>query len=432
MTFSQGRVLGNKIPGYVRQFLAVPFSASTDGANKWLPPQPRAPWDYVLDCSNWGAGCTQPHHNPDVPKNQSLDCLNVNIFGEFLGVRTRLRAPQKLASTNPTPKTQKRRSNPYLQQRPTRCRRTCARAPRRQEPPRRTRQRATPPPPPHVNPLSQSSGSAVPVLVFFNGGAFMEGSNQGPFGMYNGSRLAQQGVVVVSANYRVGAFGYLATGRGGVAGNFGLMDQVAALQWVQANIAAVGGDPSQVTIFGESAGAMSIGLLLTTDHAKGLFKRAIMESNVAGMNYRNLTEAALIADVFCGQLNCSNCDVACLRDAPVQGVMDAWNSATGNVPVWVLANVKHILDGFLDTGPTRDGAYVPLEPMAAVEAGTWWGKDVDLMLGTNTNECVVAAHSPPPHTHTPRASSPRLRIAPSPHSHNPSFSQGRNVCVRRR
>lgn len=63
VTFQQGRVLGSKIPGYVRQFLGVPFSASTDGANKWLPPQPRAPWDYVLDCSNWGAGCTQPHHN---------------------------------------------------------------------------------------------------------------------------------------------------------------------------------------------------------------------------------------------------------------------------------------------------------------------------------------------------------------------------------
>lgn len=120
--------------------------------------------------------------------------------------------------------------------------------------------------------------------------------------------------MVVSANYRVGAFGYLATGRDGINGNFGLMDQVAALQWVQANIGAVGGDPSQVTIFGESAGAMSIGLLLTTDHAKGLFHRVIMESNVAGMNYRNLTEAGLIADVMCGQLNCSTATPrACAR-----------------------------------------------------------------------------------------------------------------------
>ena len=215
----------------------------------------------------------------------------------------------------------------------------------------------------------------------------MEGSNQGPFGMYNGSTLAfGQQVVVVSANYRVGAHGYLATARDGVNGNFGLMDQVAALQWVQANIAAVGGDPASVTIFGESAGAMSIGLLLTTEHAKGLFHRAVMESNVAGMNYRNISEAALIADDFCALLNCSDCAVACLRAAPVESVMSAWNSATGNVPVWVLANIKHILDGFLDTGPTRDGVYVPFEPMAAVEAGTWWGKDVDILLGTNTNE----------------------------------------------
>lgn len=315
VTFSQGQVLGTRLPGDVRQFLGVPFAASTDGDNKWLPPQPRAPWDFVLDCRDWGAGCTQAHHNPDVPRNQSLDCLNVNVFAPTL-----------------------------------------------------------------------PAGARVPVMVFFNGGAFMEGSNQGPFGMYNGSKISQNGVVVVSANYRVGAFGYLATGREGINGNFGLMDQVAALQWVQQNIAAVGGDPTQVTVFGESAGAMSIGLLLTTEHAKGLFHRAIMESNVAGMNYRNLTEAALIADAFCSQLNCSACSAACLRAAPVQSVMDSWNSATGNVPVWVLANIKHILDGFLDTGPTRDGVYVPFEPMAAVEAGTWWGKDVDIILGTNSNE----------------------------------------------
>lgn len=180
VAFAQGRVLGSRTP-HVRQFLGLPFAASTDGANKWQPPQPRAPWDFVLDCSAWGAGCTQPHHNPDVPVNQSLDCLNVNIFAPVL--------------------------------------------------------------PP---------GALAPVLVFFNGGAFMEGSNQGPFGMYNGSTLAfEQQVVVVSANYRVGAFGYLATGREGVNGNFGLMDQVAALQWVQANIAAVGGNASSVTIFGE-------------------------------------------------------------------------------------------------------------------------------------------------------------------------------------
>lgn len=232
-----------------------------------------------------------------------------------------------------------------------------------------------------------AEGELAPVMVFFNGGAFMEGSNQGPFKMYNGSQLAaSQRVVVVSANYRVGAFGYLATGRDGLNGNWGMMDQVAALRWVQDNIVFLGGNASSVTVFGESAGAMSIGLLLTTDHAKGLFHRAIMESNVAGMNYRNLSAASLIADDFCALLNCSACAPACLRAAPPQGVMDAWNSATGNDAVWVLANIKNILDGFLDTGPTRDGVYVPLEPMAAVEAGTHWSRGMPLLLGTNTNE----------------------------------------------
>jgi len=230
-------------------------------------------------------------------------------------------------------------------------------------------------------------GMQAPVMVFFNGGAFLEGSNQGPFDMYSGASLVlSQGLVLVSANYRLGAFGNLATGREGVAGNFGLMDQVAALQWVQANIAAVGGNASEVTVFGESAGAMSIGLLLATGLGRGLFSKAIMESNVAGFNYKNLSQAAVYGGTFCGLLNCSRCALACLRAAPPQGIMDAWNQATSNVGDWLLTNLAHVLDGFLDTGPTRDGVYVPSEPMAAVQSGLYWGRSVPVLLGTNTNE----------------------------------------------
>ena len=315
VTFSGGRVQGLR-EGALRSFFAVPFAAPTDGANMFAPPQPRAPWDFVMDVSSWGAGCTQPHHNADVPRNQSMDCLNVNVFAPVL-------PPGQLAS----------------------------------------------------------------VMVFFNGGAFLEGSNQGPFGMYSGAHLVQsQGLVIVSANYRLGCFGNLATAREGVNGNFGLMDQVAALQWVQENIGAVGGNASDVTVFGESAGAMSIGLLLATGHGEGLFHKAIMESNVAGFNYKNLSEAAVWADTFCGLLNCSDCALACLRRASPQALMDAWNTATSNVGDWILTNLKHVLDGFLGTGPTRDGAYVPSEPMAAVESGAYWGRTVPVLLGTNTNE----------------------------------------------
>jgi para-nitrobenzyl esterase len=314
-TFQGGAVMGTR-QGTVRSFYAVPFAAPTGGANMFAPPQPRDPWAYTMDVSTWGAGCTQPHHNPDVPRNQSQDCLNVNIFAPVL-----------------------------------------------------------------------PAGVQVPVMVFFNGGAFLEGSNQGPFGIYSGVNLVQsQGLIVVSANYRLGAFGNLATGREGVAGNFGLMDQVAALQWVQANIAAVGGNASEVTVFGESAGAMSVGLLLATGLGRGLFSRAIMESNVAGFNYKNLSEAAVYGDTFCGLLNCSACALACLRAVPAQAIMDAWNSATSNVGDFILTNLAHVLDGFLDTGPTRDGVYVPSEPMAAVESGEYWGRSVPLLLGTNTNE----------------------------------------------
>jgi len=313
--FSDGQVLGS-LDGGVRSFFAVPFAAPTGGEGMFAPPHARDPWDFVMDCTTWGAGCFQSHHNPDVPKNQSMDCLNVNIFAPVL-------AP----------------------------------------------------------------GTAASVMVFFNGGAFMEGSNQGPFGMYGGAHLAlSQGVVVVSANYRLGAFGYLATNREGVHGSFGFMDQVAALRWVQENIHVVGGNASDVTVFGESAGAMSVGLLLATGRGEGLFHKAIMESNVAGFNYKNLSEAAVYADTFCGLLNCTDCALSCLRASPVESILDAWNTATGDVGDFILTNLRHVLDGFLDTGPTRDGVLIPLEPLAAVESGSYWGARVPLLLGTNTNE----------------------------------------------
>lgn len=282
VTFESGKVLGTRDVGKnLRQFFAVPFADDTGGANQWRAPgAPRAPWAYVMDCTTWGAGCLQSHHNPDVPANKSSDCLNVNVFAPIL-----------------------------------------------------------------------AKGAKVPVMVFFNGGAFMEGSNQGPFGMYDGAFIASSAnVVLVSANYRcarggernersgraraphlsppspllssppptlshppsLGAFGYLATGRDDINGTFGLQDQVAALQWVQRNVAVVGGDPDAVTVFGESAGAMSIGILLTSPKAEGLFHRAIMESNVGGFNYKNSAYQPATA--------CCSCASAAWCAAPVRAL----------------------------------------------------------------------------------------------------------------
>lgn len=121
-----------------------------------------------------------------------------------------------------------------------------------------------------------------PVMVFIYGGGFSEGS--GEVAVYNGANLARKGVVVVTFNYRVGALGFLAypaltqESPHRSSGNYGLLDQIAALKWVHRNIAAFGGDPSKVTIFGQSAGAISVAYLMRSPLAKGLFARAIAES----------------------------------------------------------------------------------------------------------------------------------------------------------
>jgi para-nitrobenzyl esterase len=118
------------------------------------------------------------------------------------------------------------------------------------------------------------AAGGLPVMVFLHGGAFVAGT--GSLGVYDGSSLASLGVVVVTLNYRLGAEGFLPLPGGDT--NVGLRDQIAALGWVQANIASFGGDPGRVTVFGESAGAISIACLLASPAAQGLFSRAILQS----------------------------------------------------------------------------------------------------------------------------------------------------------
>jgi para-nitrobenzyl esterase len=129
---------------------------------------------------------------------------------------------------------------------------------------------------------AHAASERLPVLVFIHGGGFSEGSVSVP--LYDGAALARQKLVVVTINYRLGALGFLAhpaltqESEHHASGNYGLMDQVAALRWVRANVAAFGGDPNRVTIAGQSAGAMSAYLLTVSPLAKGLFQRAIIES----------------------------------------------------------------------------------------------------------------------------------------------------------
>lgn len=131
---------------------------------------------------------------------------------------------------------------------------------------------------------AKASSERLPVMVWIHGGSFVTGA--GSMEVYSGQNLAKKGVVVVTINYRLGALGFLAhpalskESDKGVSGNYGLLDQLAALQWVQRNIAAFGGDPAKVTVFGESAGAISILDLLVSPLSEGLFQRAIAESGI--------------------------------------------------------------------------------------------------------------------------------------------------------
>jgi para-nitrobenzyl esterase len=145
---------------------------------------------------------------------------------------------------------------------------------------------------------AKKSSERLPVMVWIHGGAFRQGS--GSMAAYDGGNLARQGVVVVTINYRLGDFGIFAHAaltkrqEGEFLGNYNLMDQIAALRWVQRNIAAFGGDAKQATIFGESAGGSSVVFLMMSPEARGLFHRAIVESGgapAAGRTLRVLEEA---------------------------------------------------------------------------------------------------------------------------------------------
>jgi len=129
---------------------------------------------------------------------------------------------------------------------------------------------------------AKNAGAHLPVLVWIYGGGFTNGSASMP--LYWGDRLAHKGVIVVTLSYRVGPFGFLAhpeltrESPHHTSGNYGLLDQIAALEWVQRNITAFGGDPGRVTIAGQSAGATSVSLLMASPRARGLFQRAIAQS----------------------------------------------------------------------------------------------------------------------------------------------------------
>ncbi|MCT7350802.1 carboxylesterase family protein [Streptomyces sp. 15-116A] len=218
----------------------------------------------------------------------------------------------------------------------------------------------------NVHAPAERSPRARPVMVWIHGGGFTIGS--GTF--YDGSELAARGdVIVVTLNYRLGAFGYLAhpglaeESPEGVSGNYGLLDQQAALRWVRQNIAAFGGDPGEVTVFGESAGGGSVCQHLVSPRARGLFHRAIAQSG-CGFPLPTQQSQQHTGTSWADTLGCA--DVACLRAKPASALLTAAQNPGAR---WV---------------PNVDGRVLPLQIPEALEKGRF--HRVPVLQGTTADE----------------------------------------------
>ncbi|MBX9654673.1 carboxylesterase family protein [bacterium] len=227
VSIDQGKIRGLVESG-VEVFRGIPYAAPPVGDLRWKPPAPPAHWQNIRDCFEFGPACPQNNN----PLQHMLPLGAIKSFSE------------DCLSLN-------------------------------------------------VYRPATSTSEKLPVMFWIHGGGFGEGSSG--MGIYDGSSLARKGAVVVTINYRLGPYGFLAhpllTAESGSSGNYGILDQIAALQWVKKNIGHFGGDPDCVTIFGESAGGASVVTLLVSPLSKGLFHRAIIQST-PDMSVRHLKKEA--------------------------------------------------------------------------------------------------------------------------------------------
>ncbi len=315
---SGGKVRGRARAG-VRVFCGIPYAAPPVGALRWRPPQPPSPWSDVRDATAFGPTAPQTPAAAGFtlagdPSNQSEDCLTLNVW----------------APDGPSKRS--------------------ARA------------------------------SGRPVLVWVHGGGFTTGTGSAP--LYRGGALARSGdVVVVTINYRLGALGFLGhpvlDDGGGQLGNYGLADQVAALRWVRDNIGAFGGDAGNVTVFGESAGAMSISALLAMPSARGLFRRAVIESGPAYAHTG--AQAAAAGDHLFELLGVREPGRDALEHVPAGDLVEAAQAMQQRPPAPGMLPLPFL--------PMVDGRSLPRPTLEAVAAGA--AADVELIVGTNRDEMTL-------------------------------------------
>ncbi|MEL6861834.1 MAG: carboxylesterase family protein, partial [Pseudomonadota bacterium] len=320
----------------ILQINGIPFAAPPTGDLRWRAPQPALSWDGTRDGTEFGAECVQMRAGAGEFLNDLLNGMGLNAVQRHL-------ATIALESGPPPPESE-----------------DCL----------------------FLNVRSANVGSTElqPVMVWIHGGSHQSGA--GSQSIYQANQLVENGVVLVTINYRLGVFGYIAhpalsaDDPRGVSGNYGLLDQVAALAWIKDNIDVFGGDPNNVTIFGESAGAQSVTEIMSTLLSEGLFHKAILQSGASTYNANGLTTAIE------GRLT--------MHEAGLEffdGLVDADASAADLRAVSADDIIAHIPNKMHLGGyalPTVDGVVIPKLMGQAIGDGSI--HNVPILAGYNADE----------------------------------------------